>query len=235
MNLRISGLAAGYGQFRVLDKVDLLLRQGEIAALIGPNGAGKSTVLKSVFGLATVYSGSIRFGEREVTSLKTSDLVKSGISYVPQGRQVFSSLTVKENLEMGAFIIRDSSIIKKRMLEVFKMFPILEEKQSDYAFTLSGGQQQMLAMGRALMQKPKLLLLDEPSLGLSPKLMKEIFAKIVEINKGGASVLIVEQNARQAIAVADRTLVLEDGRVALTGGKEISGNPMVKRIYLGGA
>jgi len=234
MILEIKELEGGYGKFQVLHGVNIHIKQGEIIALIGPNGAGKSTVIKSVFGLTTVYSGKVFFNDKDITKAKTSDLVKLGVSYVPQGRQVFSSLTVKENLEMGAFITKDKKKIEKKMSEVFKKFPVLEEKKNDYAFTLSGGQQQMLAMGRALMQEPKLLLLDEPSLGLSPKMMKEIFDKIIEINKEGTAILIVEQNAKQAISIAHRIYVLEDGKVGLTGGKDIVKNPKIKKIYLGG-
>jgi branched-chain amino acid transport system ATP-binding protein len=234
MILEIKGLSAGYGKFSVLQGVSINLKPGEIAALIGPNGAGKSTVLKSIFGLTTVYDGKIIYNDKDITSMKTSELVKLGISYVPQGRQVFSSLTVKENLEMGAFITPDKKVIADKMKAAFDKFPVLKEKMNDYAFCLSGGQQQMLAMGRALMQNPKLLLLDEPSLGLSPKMMKEIFDKIIEINKEGSAVLIVEQNAKQAMKIADRTYVLEDGKVALTGGKDIVNNPKIKNIYLGG-
>lgn len=234
MILEIKDLEAGYGKFRVLEKVNIRIKPDEIIALIGPNGAGKSTVLKSIFGLTTKYAGKIIYKEKDITKLKTSELVKLGISYVPQGRQVFSSLTVKENLEMGAFITADKKVIAEKMKAVFDKFPVLKEKINEYAFCLSGGQQQMLAMGRALMQDPQLLLLDEPSLGLSPKMMKEIFDKIIEINKEGTAVLIVEQNARQAMKIAHRTYVLEDGRVALTGGKDIVNNPKIKKIYLGG-
>jgi len=234
MILSIKDLAAGYGKFRVLEDVDITIKPDEIVALIGPNGAGKSTVLKSIFGLTTNYGGKIIYRDKNITKLNTSELVRLGISYVPQGRQVFSSPTVKENLEMGAFITDDKVLIKKKMKDVFAKFPVLKEKTNQYGFALSGGQQQMLAMGRALMQDPQLLLLDEPSLGLSPKLTKEIFQKIIDINKERTAVLIVEQNAKQAIKIAHRTYVLEDGKVALTGGKNIVNNPKIKSIYLGG-
>jgi branched-chain amino acid transport system ATP-binding protein len=234
MILEIKDLEAGYGKFSVLEGVSMKVAPDEIIALIGPNGAGKSTVLKSVFGLTTIYKGKIIYRDKDITKFKTSELVSLGISYVPQGRQVFSSLTVKENLEMGAFITNDKALIEKKMKEVFEKFPVLKEKMNDYAFSLSGGQQQMLAMGRALMQDPQLLLLDEPSLGLSPKMMKEIFDKIIEINKEGTAILIVEQNAKKAMSIAHRTYVLEDGKVALTGGKDIVKNPKIRKIYLGG-
>ena len=234
MILQIKDLAAGYGKFRVLEDIDIKIEPDEIIALIGPNGAGKSTVLKSIFGLTTIYGGKIIYRDKDITKLRTSELVRLGVSYVPQGRQVFPSLTVKENLEMGAFITDDKALIAKKMKEVFEKFPVLKEKQHDHAFSLSGGQQQMLAMGRSLMQDPQLLLLDEPSLGLSPKLMKEVFEKIIEINKEGTAILIVEQNAKQAIKIAHRTYVLEDGKVALKGGRDIVNNPKIKSIYLGG-
>ncbi len=234
MILQIKDLAAGYGKFAVLEDVEIRIKPDEIVALIGPNGAGKSTVLKSVFGLTTVYKGKIIYRGKNITRLKTSELVRLGISYVPQGRQVFPSLTVRENLEMGAFITNDKVLVRKKMHEVFDRFPVLKEKINDYGFSLSGGQQQMLAMGRALMQDPQLLLLDEPSLGLSPNLMKDIFKKIIEINKEGTGVLIVEQNAKQAMKIAHRTYVLEDGKVAFKGGKNIVNNPKIKSIYLGG-
>jgi len=234
MMLKIKDLSAGYGSFRVLEKVNISLDKGQIGALIGPNGAGKSTVLKSIFGITTNYAGKIIYHGKDITGLETSELVNVGVSYVPQGRQVFSSLTVKENLEMGAFITKDKELVGNKLERVYAKFPVLREKKDDYAFTLSGGQQQMLAMGRALMQDPQLLLLDEPSLGLSPKMMKEMFEKIVEINKEGTTILIVEQNARQAIKIAHKTYVLEDGKVGLSGGRDIIKNPKIKKIYLGG-
>ena len=161
---------------------------------------------------------------RAITPVVTNELIFEGISYVPQGRQVFTDLTVRENLEMGAFIFSDKDLVEKNIQDVFSKFPFLKEKQKDYAFSLSGGQQQILAIARALMQNPSLLLLDEPSLGLSPKMMKEIFEIIKKINKEGVSVILVEQNAKKAVEIADKTYVLEDGQIALTGGKEILKN-----------
>lgn len=231
--LKIRGLNAGYDGFEVLHNLDFDAGDAEIVAIIGPNGAGKSTLLKSIFNLCEVNSGKINFGDRDITRLPTYDLIYEGISYVPQGRQVFSDLTVKENLEMGAFIIKDKELIKRNLESVFDKFSFLRTKKDDYAFTLSGGQQQMLAIGRALMQSPKLLLLDEPSLGLSPKSMKEIFDKIKEINETGVTVIIVEQNAKQAVKIADKTYILESGRVALHGGKEILRDKKVRDIYFG--
>lgn len=232
--LRISNLKAGYNGMEILRGVDFEVKPGEIVAIIGPNGAGKSTLLKSIFNLAEIYSGKIFFKDRDITHLPTHYLISMGVSYVPQGRQVFTNLTVKENLEMGAFAMKDHELMRRNIDYVFEKFPFLKEKQKEPAVNLSGGQQQMLALARALIQDPELLLLDEPSLGLSPRVMKEIFAKVEEINKEAVSVIIVEQNAKQAINIAHRTYVLENGQVALTGGKEILQNEKIKSIYLGG-
>lgn len=231
--LKIQNLKAGYNGMEILHGVDLEIKPGEIVALIGPNGAGKSTLLKSIFNLAEIYSGSIIFKDKDIIKLPTHSLIYEGVSYAPQGRQVFSDLTVRENLEMGAFSLNDDELIKKNIADVFGKFPSLKEKQDDRAFTLSGGQQQMLAIGRALIQDPELLLLDEPSLGLAPKTRKEIFEKIVEIKNEGVAVLIVEQNAKQAVAIADKTYVLENGNIIFAGGKEILNDQRIKNIYLG--
>ena len=231
--LQIQKLKSGYSDLEILHEVDFRAEPGEIIAIIGPNGAGKSTLLKSIFNLCEVNSGKITLGGKNITKLPTHDLIYEGVSYVPQGRQVFSDLTVKENLEMGAFIVKDKELIKRNLEMVFDKFPFLRTKKNDCAFTLSGGQQQMLAIGRALMQSPKILLLDEPSLGLSPKSMMEIFDKIKEINEAGVTVIIVEQNAKQAVKIANRTYILESGKVALHGGKEILKDKRGKDIYFG--
>jgi len=232
--LQIQNLKSGYDGMEVLHEIDFEVKPGEIVAIIGPNGSGKSTLLKSVFNLCEIYSGKIVFKNKDITKLPTHYLIYEGISYVPQGRQVFSNLTVRENLEMGAFIMEDHELIKRNIVDVFEKFPFLKEKQNDYAFELSGGQQQMLAIGRALIQDPELLLLDEPSLGLAPKTMKEIFEKIQEINKHGVAIIIVEQNAKQAVDIANKTYVLEDGKIALKGGKEILRDERINAIYFGG-
>jgi len=218
----------------ILKGVDLEVKPAEIVAIIGPNGAGKSTVLKSIFNLCEIYSGKILFNGKNITKLGTHYLIHEGISYVPQGRQIFSDLTVRENLEVGAFIIENRELLKRKLSNVFARFPFLEEKQNEYAFTLSGGQQQMLAIGRALVQDPELLLLDEPSLGLAPKIMKEVFDKILEINKEGKAIIIVEQNAKQAIDIASRTYILENGEVALEGNKKDLTYEKIYRTYFGG-
>ena len=233
--LSIKNLKSGYGEMQVLFGVNLDVKPKEIAVLIGPNGAGKSTVLKSIFNLINVYDGKIIFKGKNITKIPTHELIKLGISYVPQGRQVFGTLTVRENLEMGAFLTKEKYLVEKRLKEVVDIhFPDLKKKLNDYAFSLSGGQQQMLAIGRALMQDPQLLLLDEPSLGLAPKIMKDLFKKIKDINRKGVTIMVVEQNAKQATAIADKIFVLEDGKVALSGNKSLLKTKKIQHIYLGG-
>jgi len=232
--LKIRNLYAGYGNLQVLKGVDIDVKPAEIVALIGPNGAGKSTVIKAIYRIADVTQGKITFKGEDITDLDIYEQMELGISYVPQGRINFSTLTVLENLKVGAEFIRDKDLIEKNIKKVFEKFPALEEKKNKHAFTLSGGQQQMLALGRALMQNPSLLLLDEPSLGLSPKLQKELFETIKKLKEDGISILVVEQNAKKAIEIADRTYLLEDGQIALKGGKEILKNKKIRSIYLGG-
>jgi len=231
--LKILNLKSGYNETEVLHGVDLEVKPAEIVALIGPNGAGKSTLLKSIFNLCEIYGGKIIFKDKDITNLPTHYLIYEGISYVPQGRQVFSTLTVRENLEMGAFIMKDHKLFERNLEDVFEKFPVLKQRQNNRAFTLSGGEQQMLAIARALIQDPELLLLDEPSLGLAPKVMKKIFEKIKEINKEGISIIIVEQNAKKAVEIAHRTYILDNGKIALEGGKEVLKNKKIKNIYLG--
>lgn len=234
--LKIEKLKAGYNNIEILHGVNFNVKPAEIVAIIGPNGAGKSTLLKSIFNLTDIYKGKIILHDKDITRLPTHRLIHEGISFVPQGRQIFGNLTVLENLEMGVFMFRHSNeLIAKNMATIFNKFPFLKDKQNQLASNLSGGQQQMLALARALIQNPKLLLLDEPSLGLSPKTSKDIFQKIVEINKAGVTIIIVEQNAKQAITIADRVYVLEDGQVALKGNKNIlQDNNKIKNIYFGG-
>lgn len=231
--LQIKDLVSGYGKFKILKGIDLEVNEGEIVAIIGPNGSGKSTILKSIFNLADVFSGQINFQGKNITHISTHNLILEGISYVPQGRQIFPSLTVLENLEMGVYVFKDKEAASERISDMFLKFPSLKNKQHEYAFKLSGGQQQLLAIARSLIQNPRLLLLDEPSLGLSPKMVKDIFLKIQEINKEGVSILVVEQNARLAVEIADRTCVMDEGSIALIGGKEILNNKEIKHIYFG--
>ncbi|HSX41003.1 MAG TPA: ABC transporter ATP-binding protein [Candidatus Saccharimonadales bacterium] len=232
--LKITDLKAGYNQIQILNGADLLVNTGEIIALIGPNGAGKSTLLKSIFSLTDIYSGKILYKDKDITDLPTYELIELGISFVPQGRQVFSTMTVEENLEMGGYTIKDRDILRKNIEDIYQKFPILHEKRGELAANLSGGQQQLLAIARALIQNPQLLLMDEPSLGLSPKASKEIFEKIQEINKEGVTVLIVEQNAKQAVSIAHKTYVLVAGEIALQGGRDILQNKKMGNLYFGG-
>ncbi len=232
--LTINKLESGYGKLQILFGVDMDIKPDEITVIIGPNGAGKSTVLKSIFNLCDIYGGKIMYKGKDITGLPTYERIQLGISIVPQGRQVFSGLTVKENLDMGAFMTKDKDLVQKRMNEVLTHFPVLREKLHQSAYNLSGGQQQMLAIARGLMQDPQVLLLDEPSLGLAPKTMKEIFEKIQEINKEGTAIVMVEQNAKAACQIADHIYVLEEGRIALHDTKKILTSEKIKHIYLGG-
>lgn len=232
--LKIKNLKSGYGELRVLHGIELEVDPGEIVVLIGPNGAGKSTILKSIFSLTNIYSGEIIYKDKNITNLKTYELINLGISFVPQGRQVFSTMTVLENLYMGAYTIQDKDVVLKNITDVFSKFPVLKEKQKEMASSLSGGQQQILAIARALIQNPQLLLLDEPSLGLSPKAMQEIFQKIVEIKNEGVTILMVEQNVQQAVSIANKVYVLKNGTVAISGDKNILSGDQVKDIYFGG-
>ena len=193
--LKVKNLEAGYGKLQILKDINLDIKKGDLTAIVGPNGSGKSTTLKCISGLLKAWKGSIEFKDENITNKEPDKIVKLGISYVPQGRLVFQTMTVRENLEMGAYTVKDKDIVKQRMKEIFEMFPILKDKQYELASFLSGGQQQMLSIGRALMLKPDLILLDEPSLGLSPKAQTEIFATIKKLRDEGIAIVIVEQNA----------------------------------------
>jgi ABC-type branched-subunit amino acid transport system ATPase component len=231
--LSVEGVSAGYEQMEILHDVSIEVRPGEIVTLIGPNGAGKSTLMKTVFGLLRPRRGTIRLEGRDVTGLAPSALVRRGISYVPQVDNVFPSLTVEENLEMGAVVREDD--VRPRIEEVLAIFPILRAKRRLKAGGLSGGERQMVAMGRALMLDPRLLLLDEPSAGLSPVLVDVVFEKIEAINRGGVAILLVEQSAREALRRSHRGYLLAGGQVRLEGpGPALLENPDVARLYLGG-
>jgi ABC-type branched-subunit amino acid transport system ATPase component len=231
--LTVEGVSAGYEQMEILHDVSIEVRPGEIVTLIGPNGAGKSTLMKTVFGLLRPRRGTIRLEGRDVTGLAPSALVRRGISYVPQVDNVFPSLTVEENLEMGAVVREDD--VRPRIEEVLAIFPILRAKRRLKAGGLSGGERQMVAMGRALMLDPRLLLLDEPSAGLSPVLVDVVFEKIEAINRGGVAILLVEQSAREALRRSHRGYLLAGGQVRLEGpGPALLENPDVARLYLGG-
>ncbi|MCK4792222.1 MAG: ABC transporter ATP-binding protein [Desulfobacteraceae bacterium] len=232
--LRIDNLKAGYNGMEILHEVNLEVRPAEIVALIGPNGAGKSTLLKSIFNLCKIYSGKIIFKDKDITKLPTHQLIYQGVSYVPQGRQVFSNLSVRENLEMGAFIMRDKEVVKRNIQDVYNKFPFLKERENELAANLSGGEQQMLAIARALMAKPKAILMDEPSTGLAPLIVTEIFGVIKRLKEEGNTILLIEQNARMALKISDRAYVMESGRIALDGNaQELLEVDSVQRSYLG--
>ncbi|MCF7918231.1 ABC transporter ATP-binding protein [Candidatus Gracilibacteria bacterium] len=235
MILEIKSLTAGYGSGpSILQNINLCLHENEIVTIIGPNGAGKSTILKSIFGLTDVRAGKIIHGSRDITHLKTDQIIRSGIAMVTQGKNIFPDLTVEENLEMGAFTRRDTSEIQKRKQEVFSFFPVLEKFKSKKTGILSGGERQMVAIGMSLMLAPEVLMLDEPSIGLAPKVMQEVFSKIQEIKNAGTAILMVEQNAAKALEISDRGYVLELGKNALEGsGKNLLKNPRVGELYLG--
>lgn len=231
--LELEDLDAGYGDLTIISGIDLEVGDGEYVSIIGPNGAGKSTVMKSIFGLTEYFGGTITFDDREIHQLDTSQIIREGIGYVPQQDNVFPSLTVKENLEMGTYILDE--VPEAALERVYERFPILNERTDQKAGTLSGGQQQMLAMGRALMLEPKLLMLDEPSAGLAPDLVAEMFERIDEINDDGTAVLIVEQNAEAALERSDRGYVLVQGENRMVdSGPALLDNPAVREQFLGG-
>ena len=235
--LDVNNLTVFYGTVRALEKVSFYVNPGEIAAMIGPNGAGKSTALKAVCGLIPAKEGEINFQEKSIKGMSPDELVKKGISLVPEGRRIFSTMTVQENLEMGAFTIssKEKALIYKRLAQVFGLFPILRERKKQKAGTLSSGEQQMLAIGRALILEPKLLMLDEPSLGLSPNYVEIVFKKLQEITKAETAILLVEQNASKAIEICHRGYVFEIGTIALEGSREsLIKDERVKKILIGG-
>lgn len=233
--LEINDINVYYGAIHAIKGISLRVDEGEIVTLIGANGAGKSTTLRTISGLLKPKTGSIKFLDKDIAGMPAHKIVREGISQVPEGRRIFAEMTVMENLELGAFIRDDKEEIEKDFKMVFGRFPRLEERKLQMAGTLSGGEQQMLAMGRALMSRPKLLLLDEPSMGLAPLLIREIFNIIVDINKAGTTVLLVEQNANMALSIANRAYVLETGRITLSGdAKELAASEDIRKAYLGG-
>lgn len=233
--LEVKDIHVHYGAIHALKGVTLRVKEGEIVTLIGSNGAGKSTLLKTISGLLHPTSGDVVFYGNSIMKSDSKSIVKSGITQVPEGRHIFPGMSVYENLLMGAFLRKDKDGIEKDLEDVYKRFPILKERLHQDASTLSGGEQQMLAMGRALMARPKLLLLDEPSMGLAPILVQQIFDIIKDINKTGTTILLIEQNARMALSIADRGYVMETGKIVLSGtGEELSQSEEVKKAYLGG-
>ena len=233
--LEIKDLHVHYGVIEALKGISLEVNEGEIVALIGANGAGKTTMMQSISGIVKKSGGEINFLNESIMKANPKHIVEMGLTQVPEGRRIFTGMSVYENLMMGAFLRKDNDGIKHDYEKVCEQFPILKERMNQDASTLSGGEQQMLAMGRALMAKPKLLLLDEPSMGLAPILVKEIFNIIQEINKSGTTVLLVEQNAKMALSIAHRAYVLETGKVVMSGtGEELAKSPDVQKAYLGG-
>lgn len=235
MMLKVTDLEVSYGAIKALRGINFEVNKGEIITLIGSNGAGKTTTLHSISNIIKKASGSVFFEDEDITSTAPDEIVRRGLIQVPEGRRIFSNLSVRDNLEMGAFTRKDKAGIKEDFEVVYEMFPRLKERVRQVAGTLSGGEQQMLAMGRALMSKPKLLLLDEPSMGLAPILVDEIFSIIQRINKAGTTVLLVEQNAYKALSIADRAYILETGLVTKSGNAdELAKDNAVKAAYLGG-
>ena len=233
--LEVKNLSVHYGMIQAVRNVDFTVNEGEIVSLIGANGAGKSTILKTLSGLIHPSEGELVYLGENIASTSAKKIVEKGLVQVPEGRHVFPGLTVKENLELGAFLRKDKEEIQKDMEAVFERFPILKERKDQDAQTLSGGEQQMLAMGRALMSRPKLLLLDEPSMGLAPIFIREIFKIIQEIQKTGTTVLLIEQNAKMALSISNRAYVLETGSVVLSGtGQELLESDEIQKAYLGG-
>lgn len=233
--LKVENLHIKYGAIHAVKGIDLEVNEGEIVTLIGANGAGKTSILKALSGLVKPSEGSISYEGTTLNKMSAQDIMKLGISHVPEGRRIFADMTVLENLELGAYQRKDKQGIKEDLEGVYQRFPILKERKHQSAGTLSGGEQQMLAMGRALMSKPKLILLDEPSMGLAPILVREIFSIIQDIKKQGVTVLLVEQNARMALSVADRAYVLETGKIVMSGtGAELVASEDIQKAYLGG-
>lgn len=233
--LELRSVQAGYGPIQILHGVSLHVDAGEVVSVIGPNGAGKSTTFKAVMGFIAFLGGEVVFDGQSLVGLRPDRILARGLAYVPQGRVVFSQMTVRENLEMGAYLERDRAKVRATIEYVFSLFPRLGERRRQLAGSMSGGEQQMLAMGRGLMMRPRMMMLDEPSLGLSPRLVDEVFDKIGELARGGLTTVLVEQNAARALEISDRAYVLELGRNRFEGsGRDLLANPEVRRMYLGG-
>ena len=232
--LEVKNLSVSYGAIEAVKDISFTVNAGEIVSLIGANGAGKTTTLHTITGLVPAKSGSVMYNGVDLLKTHNNKIVTLGMAHIPEGRHVFTRMSVEENLEMGAFSLKDQSDLKKDLDMVYGLFPRLKERRNQKAGTLSGGEQQMLAMGRALMSHPKTILMDEPSMGLSPKLVKEIFSIIRKLHEQGTTILLVEQNAKMALSIADRAYVLETGRITMEGdAKELLNNEQVRKAYLG--
>ncbi|MDC1047284.1 ABC transporter ATP-binding protein [Alphaproteobacteria bacterium] len=228
-----NNLTAGYGGVDIIKNITLKVKQGEIAVIVGPNGAGKSTAMKALLGMLKLTDGSVSFAENDISNMLPQDRVNLGIAFVPQTNNVFTGMSVEENLEMGGFIRTDD--IHHTIDDIYNLFPVLKEKRNQNAGELSGGQRQQVAFGRALMTKPKILMLDEPTAGVSPIVMDELFSRIIEVGKTGVGILMVEQNAKQALSIADRGYVLVNGKNSREGsGQDLLNNPEVRKSFLGG-
>ena len=233
ISLKANNITAGYGGVDIINNLNLFVNEGEIVVIVGPNGAGKSTAMKALLGMLKLTDGSVSFAKEDITLMLPQDRVNLGIAFVPQTNNVFTGMTVEENLEMGGFIRSDD--IKHTIEDIYNLFPILKEKRNQNAGELSGGQRQQVAFGRALMTKPKILMLDEPTAGVSPIVMDELFARIIEVGKTGVGILMVEQNAKQALNIADRGYVLVNGKHSREGsGQDLLNNPEVRKSFLGG-
>ena len=233
ISLKVNNITAGYGGVDIINNLNLFVNEGEIVVIVGPNGAGKSTAMKALLGMLKLTDGSVSFAKDDITLMLPQDRVNLGIAFVPQTNNVFTGMTVEENLEMGGFIRSDD--IKHTIEDIYNLFPILKEKRNQNAGELSGGQRQQVAFGRALMTKPKILMLDEPTAGVSPIVMDELFARIIEVGKTGVGILMVEQNAKQALNIADRGYVLVNGKKSREGsGQDLLNNPEVRKSFLGG-
>ena len=233
ISLKANNITAGYGGVDIINNLNLFVNEGEIVVIVGPNGAGKSTAMKALLGMLKLTDGSVSFAKDDITLMLPQDRVNLGIAFVPQTNNVFTGMTVEENLEMGGFI--RSEDIKHTIEDIYNLFPILKEKRNQNAGELSGGQRQQVAFGRALMTKPKILMLDEPTAGVSPIVMDELFARIIEVGKTGVGILMVEQNAKQALNIADRGYVLVNGKHSREGsGQDLLNNPEVRKSFLGG-
>ncbi len=233
ISLKINEITAGYGGVDIIKDINLYVDEGEIVVIVGPNGAGKSTVMKSILGLLKLTSGSVEFTSKDITKMLPQDRVNLGIAFVPQSNNVFTGMTVEENLEMGAFLRTDN--IQHTIDQIYELFPVLKEKRNQNTGELSGGQRQQVAFGRALMTMPKILMLDEPTAGVSPIVMDELFSRIIEVGKTGVGILMVEQNAKQALNIAHRGYVLVNGKNSREGsGQNLLNNPEVRKSFLGG-
>ena len=233
ISLKANNITAGYGGVDIINNLNLFVNEGEIVVIVGPNGAGKSTAMKALLGMLKLTDGSVSFAKDDITLMLPQDRVNLGIAFVPQTNNVFTGMTVEENLEMGGFIRSDG--INGTIQDIYNLFPILKEKRNQNAGELSGGQRQQVAFGRALMTKPKILMLDEPTAGVSPIVMDELFARIIEVGKTGVGILMVEQNAKQALNIADRGYVLVNGKHSREGsGQDLLNNPEVRKSFLGG-